>query len=109
MPTNVVRRLVGDVRAVEVYLTLLACEIPFEISPSPSQPVPRSSPWSPPAALPSPRLRRLSRPRDTARRLAAGRSGEARRGALGGTPRRPPAPELAAQKCLLNFLSANSG
>jgi hypothetical protein len=32
---NVVRGLVGDVRTVEVYLTPLAFEIPFEIPPSP--------------------------------------------------------------------------
>jgi hypothetical protein len=36
-PHNVVRGLIGDVCTVAVYLTPLACEIPFEIAPQPSR------------------------------------------------------------------------
>ena len=65
------------------------------------------APGPPPAALPYPILRGLSRPRGAALRLAPGRAARAvgtawpPAGGAGGH-----APEGAAQKCLLNFLSA---
>ena len=89
---NVVRGLVGDVRAVEVYLTPLAFEIPFEIAP-----VPRPSPCSNPSG---PTLPHAAARVQTARRRA-GRAGRAvgaawpPAGGAGGH-----APELSAQKCL---------
>ena len=70
-PHNVVRGLVGDVCAVAVYLTPLACEIPFEIAPQPSSLSRGLPPGATPAAPPSPMLRRLS---STSQRRAVPRS-----------------------------------
>ena len=98
-PHNVVRGLVGDVCAVAVYLTPLACEIPFEIAPQPSSLSRGLPPGATPAAPPSPMLRRLS---STSQRRAVPRSA----GAGGAEGLRRARSLDAEQKGLLKFLSA---